>query len=249
MSKSILTNYDFNLNEIQNVKAHLLAVDPGAPVEAQFWWNSVTKTLKYYDGTTIKTLADLGAVTGLLSFQGGYDATTNTPNLTTPASGAVKKGYTYIVTVLGTFFTETLGVGDMLVAQQNDPSAVGHWVIVQNNLDQASETVKGIAKIATQVVTDAGTNNTDFITALKLETWRTNKNIAKHFQQTGVSIGTTPGTQTITHNLNTRSVIIAVHDETTFAEYGVTVVHATLNTVTISANGATKTVTVTVIGK
>jgi len=56
--KNILTEVDFNLNEIQNPLAHKLAVDPVTPVEAQFWWNTVSKTIKYYNGTAIKTLSD-----------------------------------------------------------------------------------------------------------------------------------------------------------------------------------------------
>lgn len=72
--------------------------------------------------------------------------------------------------------------------------------------------------------------------------------VARIFTQSGVSIGTTPGTQTITHNLNSKSVIVSVCDSTTNEEYAVDVIHTTVNTITISAIGATKTVYVTVQG-
>lgn len=72
--------------------------------------------------------------------------------------------------------------------------------------------------------------------------------VARIFTQSGVSIGTTPGVQIITHNLNSKFVVVAVMDSTTNEEYMVDVIHATVNTITISALGATKTVYVTVQG-
>lgn len=72
--------------------------------------------------------------------------------------------------------------------------------------------------------------------------------VSRKFEQTGVSVGTTPGTQTITHNLNSRSVTVRVYDDTTYEELYCEVKHATLNTVTLAANGATRTVRVVVEG-
>jgi len=57
--------------------------------------------------------------TGVLDYKGAYDASTNTPDLDTSPSG-VKIGDTYTVTVAGTFFTEAVQVGDMLIAEAND---------------------------------------------------------------------------------------------------------------------------------
>lgn len=73
-------------------------------------------------------------------------------------------------------------------------------------------------------------------------------NHPRRYSVTGISIGTTPGVQTITHNLGTRAVVVSVIDSTTYEEYEVDVVHATTNTITIDATGSTKTVIVTVIG-
>ena len=42
------------------------------------------------------------AVTGALSYQGGYNASTNVPDLTT-SPNSIKKGWTYTVTASGTF--------------------------------------------------------------------------------------------------------------------------------------------------
>ena len=86
------------------------------------------------------------AVVGGLVYQGGYDAATNTPDLTT-SPNSILKGWTYTVTVDGTFFGEQLRVGDVLIAEVNDPSALTDWTTVQNNIDLASLTQVGIGNV------------------------------------------------------------------------------------------------------
>ena len=86
------------------------------------------------------------AVVGGLVYQGGYNAATNTPDLTT-SPNSILKGWTYTVTADGTFFGEQLRVGDVLIAEVNDPSALGDWTTVQNNIDLASLTQVGIGNV------------------------------------------------------------------------------------------------------
>ena len=86
------------------------------------------------------------AVVGGLVYQGGYNASTNTPDLTT-SPNSILKGWTYTVTADGTFFGEQLRVGDVLIAEVNDPSALGDWTTVQNNIDLASLTQVGIGNV------------------------------------------------------------------------------------------------------
>ena len=88
------------------------------------------------------------AVTGALSYQGGYDAATNTPNLdNNPSPNPIKKGWTYTVTVAGLFFTEQVRVGDVLIAEQDAPTSLADWTTVQNNIDLASLTTVGIGNV------------------------------------------------------------------------------------------------------
>ena len=86
------------------------------------------------------------AVVGGLVYQGGYNASTNTPDLTT-SPNSILKGWTYTVTTAGTFLTEAVEVGDVLIAEVDDPSALSDWTTVQNNVDLASLTQVGIGNV------------------------------------------------------------------------------------------------------
>ena len=99
------------------------------------------------------------AVTGALSYQGGYNPSTNTPDLTT-SPNSIEKGWTYTVTADGTFFGEQLRVGDVLIAEVDDPSSLADWTTVQNNIDLADLTTVGIGYINTS---SASYNNRSFI--------------------------------------------------------------------------------------
>jgi hypothetical protein len=93
------------------------------------------------------------AVVGGLVYQGGYDANLNSPDLTT-SPNSILKGWTYTVTADGTFFTEQLRVGDVLIAEVDDPSALGDWTTVQNNIDLASLTQVGIGNVNASILDD-----------------------------------------------------------------------------------------------
>jgi hypothetical protein len=86
------------------------------------------------------------ATAGGLIYQGSYDATTNTPDLTT-SPNSIQRGWTYTVTVAGTFFTENVEIGDLLIAEVDDPSSLTDWTTVQNNVDLATLTTVGIGNV------------------------------------------------------------------------------------------------------
>lgn len=88
---------------------------------------------------------------GSLIFQGGYNASTNTPDLTT-SPNSIKKGWTYVVTVAGNasgFWSPTLGIGDLVIANQDNPTSASEWTEVQSNIDVATDTIQGIANFPT----------------------------------------------------------------------------------------------------
>ena len=93
------------------------------------------------------------SVVGGLIYQGGYNASTNNPVLDSRGTQiAVSKGWTYTVTADGTFYTETVKIGDVLIAEVDIAAGAGaltDWTTVQSNIDVASATVQGIANFPT----------------------------------------------------------------------------------------------------
>lgn len=111
------------------------------------------------------------AVASEMTYKGGYNASTNTPALDT-GSPVLAVGDMYYVTVAGTFFATAVVAGDVLIANTAsvDAASAADWDIVAGTttIPDASETVKGIAEIATQGEVDGASDDVRFVTALKL---------------------------------------------------------------------------------
>ena len=84
------------------------------------------KILNVKTGTAATDGVNLGQVealvAGLGSFQGGYNAATNSPALSGASNVAVGNGDFYVVTTAGTLFTKVLEVGDFIFANTNIPA-------------------------------------------------------------------------------------------------------------------------------
>jgi hypothetical protein len=103
----------------------------------------------------VKSYVD-NLVTGGVIWQGGYDASTNTPNLdTVPIATTINKGFMWTVTVDGLFFGEQVRVGDSLIANQNAPTLLTQWTKVQSNIDVATDTVLGLVKLGSAATQSA----------------------------------------------------------------------------------------------
>ena len=91
-------------------------------------------------------------VAGLGSFQGGYNAATNSPALSGASNVAVGNGDFYVVTTAGTLFTKALEVGDFIFASTNiaansSPSESDYiFVISDANIAGAGSTDGGTQK-------------------------------------------------------------------------------------------------------
>lgn len=86
---------------------------------------------------SVKAYVDAVAVAAK-AYQGGYNATTNSPDLTGtpgPIFSPITSGDVWDVTTGGTFFGETLEAGDTLIARVDSPTVLTDWVIVQTNID------------------------------------------------------------------------------------------------------------------
>jgi hypothetical protein len=141
------TIYDFVISQdyiaySENSTANISFVNDSTSLGGGFSSNTVVPTQ-----LAVKTYVD-NAVTGQLVYQGGYDAATNTPDLTT-SPNSILRGWTYTVTAAGTFFGEAVEVGDLLIAEIDNPTALTDWTTVQNNIDLATDSVPGIANFPT----------------------------------------------------------------------------------------------------
>ena len=111
---------------------------PGSPTLAL---EAATKS--YVDNTL--------AGSGSLIFQGSYDAVNNVPNLT--SGTGILKGWTYAVTAgpSTSFWSPPLNVGDLVIANIDNPASASDWTEVQSNIGVAGSgttdlgTVKGLA--------------------------------------------------------------------------------------------------------
>jgi hypothetical protein len=114
------------------------------------------------------------AVAGGASFEGDYNASTNSPDLDTTPIAGLTKGDMYAVTVAGTFFTIECEAGDMLIAKQDSPTLEAHWTVVQANLTPASIKSQYESNADTNAFTDADESKLDGIEALADVTDATN---------------------------------------------------------------------------
>lgn len=117
------------------------------------------------------------------------------------------------------------------------------WGSFGTSAPAASETVSGIAELATQSETDTGTDDLRIVTPLKLATWASKP---KRYQAT---IGDGSATQIdVTHNLNTRDVVVEVYRnsgnyDTVLCDVGRTTVNAVrLNFAAAPASNALRVV-------
>ena len=176
-----------------------------------------------------------------LVYQGGYNAATNTPNLdSNPSPNPIKKGWTYTVTAAGSFFTEQVRVGDVLIAEQDAPTTLANWTTVQNNIDLADLTTVGIGNVNAGEAIDVSYSNGTATVSVENST-ASNKGAVIVAGGTGISVAYASGTATVT-NTETNSSNTATGTITAGNLSG-TVTHnfGTLNTIvqTIDSSGDT----------
>jgi len=100
------------------------------------------------DATT-KTYVD-SAVANVGTFQGGYNAATNTPDLDVSPATDIQNGWFWAVQVAGTFFTQSVQPGDFIYAATDNPGATeGNWTVIDSANDVATATTLGIVKVPT----------------------------------------------------------------------------------------------------
>lgn len=175
--------------------------------------------------------------------EGLVDITLKQPQGYTPSSGnypatyngnAIQGGDTFRMASAGTMGANTVNPEDLVIALIDNPGQTdANWQIIESNRDQASETVKGVAKIATNSVMDVATNDTDFVTAKKLKYYLDSN---QYTRKRAFAINGTGAAASfiLTHSLNTRDVSIYVRENFgNYEEVFVDKQHTDVNNVTI----------------
>jgi len=177
------TNTTYTLDSVQN----------GSNSDIRLIGSDSTENIVKLEAGSNVTLTDTGSnilidVTGGLVYQGGYNAATNIPNLTTSPNN-IKKGWTYTVTNDGLFFTEQVRVGDVLIAEIDTPTTLDDWTTVQNNVDLASLTQVGIGNV----------------------------NASTGQEELGIAVSYSSGTAAVGLNINGLSAVTTTEDDSSVA--------------------------------
>jgi hypothetical protein len=95
------------------------------------------------------------SITGQLIYQGGYDA-----SAAPPSGSSILKGFTYTATVAGNgngFFSIPLEIGDLIIAEANNPSSESDWTEVNKNVTLATTSTVGVASFSSSNFAVSGT--------------------------------------------------------------------------------------------
>ena len=100
------------------------------------------------NGGTGYAAGDTVGLTGLSGHSGSIIQIATIATAGSPgASIGIEKGWTYTVIADGDFYGEKVRVGDVLIAESDDPGALANWTTVQNNIDLASDSQVGIGNV------------------------------------------------------------------------------------------------------
>lgn len=156
-------------------------------------------------------------VTGQLVYQGGYNAAA-----APPTGSSVKKGFTYTVTIAGDgngFFTIPLEIGDLIIAQQDNPTTQAHWTEVNKNVDLATTTTVGVASFSSD---NFGVSNVGVVTikngGVILGTETTGDYVSDLTGGTNVSVSGATGSVTI-NGLSNSAIGDIAEDEIEARQY------------------------------
>ena len=178
-----------------------------------------------------------GLLTGGMTIVGGIDASVN------PDYPAATQGDAYYVTVaglVGGVSGEPVDIGDLVIAVSTNAggtqASVGaSWIILEQNIQYASETISGYIQLATQVEVDAGTEATKAVTPATLASALAGLDLTNnHSADVGDTVAKIFA---ITHTLNTTEVQVQIKDNGTLelVEADITITDA--NTVTVEFKG------------
>jgi hypothetical protein len=244
MSKQVLTTLDFNnVGRIANLPDAVSAQDPVTLAQL----NAVNEGLAWKDSVRVASTGNINTSSPGASIDGISLSASDRVLLKDQSSGSENGIYIWngaavamtratdastfaelesaIVTVEegttngGTTWRQTVVNGTI-------GSTTNTWTTFGTAAAAASETVAGVAELATQAETDTGTDDARIVTPLKLTNWSGRKRKA-----TG-TLGDGAATQyTVTHNFGTRDTVAEVYRNSgSYDKIECDVEHATTNT-------------------
>ena len=170
--------------------------------------------------------------TGLLEYKGGYNASTNSPALTGGSNIASEKGDTYTVTADGTFISEQVRIGDLIIVEEaisaSSTPALSKFTIVQSNVDLA--TAAATAGAAVKGISGYDSNNFSVSSGFV--------SLKKFSANIGDGSNTT---YTVNHALGSRDVIVQLYDNSSYDTVFADVVRTDVNNVAITFGAAPST--------
>lgn len=184
---------------------------------------ATSSAVKSYIDTNIGALGNL---------EGAWSAAGGTfPVGSTPVAGTKKGDYWY-VSVAGTVGGVAFNIGDVIIAKIDSASTTlaSDWIQLEVNRDQATESVLGVARIATQAETNTGTNDTAYVTPLKMVTYLNNA-VGGYAANVGNASATSFA---LTHSLGTRDVIVLIYDNATYEQIYADVAMTSTSVVTVT---------------
>jgi hypothetical protein len=115
---------------------------------------------------SIKAYVD-ATVSGIGTLVGGFDASAG-GNL--PGGATIKKGAYWFVTAPGTLAGQVLNIGDVIIANQANPTVTNpnHYIFLESNRSQATTTVLGMVMLATAAEVQTGTDAVKAVTPAAL---------------------------------------------------------------------------------
>jgi hypothetical protein len=219
---------------------------------------------------SVKAYVD-NALTGGMTYKGAYNASTNSPALDT-GSPAVITGDTYTVSVAGTFFSEAVEVGDVIISEVTGSGTdnnvalfdgtsgklikdSGVTISGSNTGDEvnASTTVAGIVEEATQTEVNNGTETGTtgarlFVTPAKLGLSSTLRNAVRYTEAIGDGSATSIA---VTHSIGRQFISAQIfYTSTPFeqVECEVEMTSTTVTTFVFNVAPTTNEYTVVIVG-
>jgi hypothetical protein len=266
MARRFLTPINLSQLELQNPSFQKLSSDPTSPVTGQFYYNTVSNLIKFYNGEawielrrlTTEEVQDL--VNGLIFAGNGissiYNDNSNTLTISntgvtsligtadevtvSASAGAVTLSLPEDITVQNLVVSGALTVSGSATYINTEIVTIDDNIIILNSNSAGSPTLNAGVEI------ERGTSaNVSILWNESSDNW-TLSNDGTNFhgitRKHSSNIGNGSSTQfSINHNLNTRDVSVQVYDNATFDTVDVDVVRTDVNTVTLTFSTAPST--------